>query len=62
MIENVKCCCCGAECDYHEFDSAEPCWGNITVVGEIYYEDDYYWEHACLGHEDIIYNGKYKKQ
>jgi hypothetical protein len=47
-VKDIKNCYCGAPCDFVRDD--EPCWGDIDVVDEIVYDDDYSWVHACEGH------------
>lgn len=37
------------------WDEDEPCWGDVSVVGEVLnYEGDYEWIHACEGHYDVL--------
>lgn len=54
--------CCGSECYTGEDNPDEPCWGSVTVVDEEYNDDDYWWIHACTGHEPAYYGGKYKPE
>lgn len=57
----LKPCDCGSlRCDYADVQEIEPCWGEITVVDEVYTEDDYWWVHACEGHEDVNAGDPYK--
>jgi hypothetical protein len=42
-------CCPNTHC-HSGYDSSRPCWGQTTVVGEDYTDDDHWWTHACEGH------------
>ena len=59
MENPYKPCDCGVDCDLHEADENEPCWGSVCAVDEIQFEDDYQWVHACQGHETYSTGGKY---
>jgi len=55
-------CCYHCDCDYLDTNDNEPCWGEVEVVDEIYYEDapDYGgWVHLCEGHQAKYNDGKY---
>lgn len=53
--------CCGAECDW--FDEDKVCWGQVNVVDEVDDGDgDWYWVHACEGHQEICYGGEYQEE
>lgn len=52
-------CCSDIDCYLLDADS-EICWGQVYVISEEYTEDDYWWVHACEGHEDL--SGKYKPE
>lgn len=54
--------CCGEECSFEDYNEppAEPCWGTVTVVDEQYGEGDYWWIHACEGHQDVHDGGAYR--
>ena len=62
---SVRLCGCGAECTYALWEESREneyglCWGEVTVVDEITYEDgDYGWVHACEGHRDLYFGGEY---
>lgn len=52
--------CCDSTCDV---ETGGPHWGDVIVVGEDYYIDeyggDYTWIHACEGHANMAANGLY---
>lgn len=63
-------CGCGAECIYELYEDENEngnrvndyglCWGKVTVVDEITYEDgDYSWVHVCEGHDGVYFGGEY---
>jgi hypothetical protein len=54
--------CCGADCNFENNSSDEPCWGEVEVVGEEYNDEDYWWIHACQGHLYIDWGEKYKRE
>ena len=48
--------CCNADCwfeDVYEPDPNRPCWGDVEVVDEITFGDDWAWIHSCQGHHDM---------
>jgi hypothetical protein len=51
--------CCGTDCHWLNKDSTKSCWGKVNVVDEVYTDDDYWWIHACEGHQYINDGGKY---
>lgn len=53
-------CCKDKDCDWLDATSTEPCYGQVTVVDEIYTEDDCWWVHACEGHAGVTDGEKYK--
>lgn len=55
-------CCTDTDCYRLDSEDAEPCWGQVRVIAEDYDEDDYWWIHACEGHEDCPYLDKYKPE
>lgn len=40
--------CCGSTCDLED----ENCKGPVSVIGEEWTEDDYWWLHRCEFHEE----------
>jgi hypothetical protein len=45
--------CCNSDCyalDCNK-NQDEPCWGDVEVIDEIVYDDDWSWIHACQGHK-----------
>ncbi len=58
--KQADCCVnCDCDCDYLNWYDNEPCWGQVTVVDEIYSDDDSWWIHACEGHAERNDGGKY---
>jgi hypothetical protein len=51
--------CCNSPCWAEDND--EPCWGSVDVIDELTTVDGWEWIHACEGHTDSWWSGKYKK-
>lgn len=47
-------------------DPGKPCWGEVSVIDEIDYGDDWGWVHSCQGHLAEYgmgcYDGEYTPQ
>jgi hypothetical protein len=57
-VTYIKAQCCNEDC--YAIDNEEPCWGDTQAIDEEYYgDDDYYWVHACEGHQDKYHGGDY---
>ena len=56
--------CCGDDCYAIGMNDNEPCWGDVSVVSEETYGDDWYWVHACQGHYSTYdcYGCEYKPE
>lgn len=44
--------CCRTGCDFE--NDIEYCYGEVIPIDEIECGDDWYWIHACYGHQDIL--------
>lgn len=42
--------CCGDECVLLDVYDDQPCWGQVVVIGEDTWDNDWCWVHACEGH------------
>jgi hypothetical protein len=53
VSKKAKCCgdpCCMAD----HCREGEPCWGEVEVDDELWWEDDWMWIHACEGHRGVM--------
>lgn len=52
--------CCNSDCFAYDDDRGK-CWGDVSVIDEVYSDTDYEWIHACEGHKEMWNNsiGKY---
>lgn len=51
--------CCGDDCVMLDAYDDQPCWGQVTVIDEDYWDDDWCWVHACEGHVEHRYGKQY---
>ncbi len=56
-LPEVIICTCGASCDWE--DTGKPCYGKIEAIEELRSDDDFYWMHACEGHQNMYENKGY---
>lgn len=61
-LDSYRSCECGSDCDFLDTRKDESCWGFVQPVEEVYDEDNYYWVHACEGHNLVNYGGKYREE
>ena len=61
---SYKPCDCGSDCYMlgQNKNPLQPCWGNVSVIDEIRWGDDWSWFHACQGHSEMYDGFEYEQE